>query len=557
MQEKHQNAPTAFDEDMAPDAALPIEEFMVRKHHTAKRSLKDEDEVFSTSRVREKRRQYLSRTKNQRLGRDEDQKGTTNIVVDGKVRRVSSILLRDLCQCAACVDPSTKQKLFSTTEIPANITDASTTQGSKDVSIQWEDDIPGYDQEHTTQIPMDQIRSIINICDPTPPIYAYDPGPRVCWDSATYSQLVDMDYDAYMQDDSVLLQALKQLHTHGLMFLKNVPDSEDSVSTIGERIGPIKNTFYGYTWDVRSVPDAKNVAYTAQNLGFHMDLLYMEQPPHLQLLHCIRSSSEGGASLFSDVSSHLLFIRILELTSTLRCGQSYKAASDLLQSEGADIFRQLSMRPVNFFYNHPSSHLYHQRRTVFELRPLAIDSLDFQGEFNRFKEFYETGYVRNLGPKKENADTWAAISPKKPLDITEYLSAVNWSPPFQAPFSLARPATTPIKFLGHLNKGMSIWHAGAQKFSQLIHRPESIYERLMKPGECVIFDNRRVLHARKAFEVGDVGQERWLRGAYLDKDPYLSKMRVLHEATLNVPERFDSGIYTTKRVDLSDGQSEG
>lgn len=51
----------------------------------------------------------------------------------------------------------------------------------------------------------------------------------------------------------------------------------------------------------------------------------------------------------------------------------------------------------------------------------------------------------------------------------------------------------------------------------------------MKPGECVIFDNRRVLHARKAFEVGDQGKERWLRGAYIDKDPFLSKLKVLND----------------------------
>ena len=50
---------------------------------------------------------------------------------------------------------------------------------------------------------------------------------------------------------------------------------------------------------------------------------------------------------------------------------------------------------------------------------------------------------------------------------------------------------------------------------------------MMKPGECVLFDNRRVLHARKAFEVADAGKERWLRGAYLDKDPFVSKLRVL------------------------------
>jgi gamma-butyrobetaine dioxygenase len=71
------------------------------------------------------------------------------------------------------------------------------------------------------------------------------------------------------------------------------------------------------------------------------------------------------------------------------------------------------------------------------------------------------------------------------------------------------------------------WHGAAKKFNDIIHRPENIHERMMKPGECVIFDNRRVLHARKAFEVADAGKERWLRGAYLDKDPFMSKLRVL------------------------------
>jgi hypothetical protein len=72
-----------------------------------------------------------------------------------------------------------------------------------------------------------------------------------------------------------------------------------------------------------------------------------------------------------------------------------------------------------------------------------------------------------------------------------------------------------------------VWHQAARKFNDIIHKKENIHERMMKPGECVLFDNRRVLHARKAFEVADAGKERWLRGAYLDKDPFVSKLRVL------------------------------
>ncbi|KAI7300102.1 hypothetical protein KC315_g17326, partial [Hortaea werneckii] len=123
------------------------------------------------------------------------------------------------------------------------------------------------------------------------------------------------------------------------------------------------------------------------------------------------------------------------------------------------------------------------------------------------------------------------------LPITEWLANVSWSPPFQAPFTPLSAHTEPRGFpplvrrgpLAALNEQMTRWLPAAKKFDELIHRPEGVYERMMKPGECVLFDNRRVLHARRAFEVGDIGKERWLRGAYLDRDPFESRLRVLWE----------------------------
>lgn len=42
-------------------------------------------------------------------------------------------------------------------------------------------------------------------------------------------------------------------------------------------------------------------------------------------------------------------------------------------------------------------------------------------------------------------------------------------------------------------------------------QPEAIFQTKLCEGTCVIFDNWRVLHARKGFS----GGERWLRGAYV------------------------------------------
>lgn len=418
-----------------------------------------------------------------------------SIELHGRVQKFSPVLLRDMCSCPRCVDPSTRQKLFSTVEIPDEI--QAMEESSEDpslVRLRWSKDVPGVGEDHVTEMPLDVLRNLANngssITAPKPP-------KRVLWDDRMYREDVqDIEYEAYMSDDSALHQALQHLHSHGLLFLTNVPEAESSVSTIAERIGPVKNTFYGYTWDVRSVPQAKNVAYTAQDLGFHMDLLYMKQPPHLQFLHCIRASSAGGASAFTD---------------------SYKAAADLFRAD-QQAFQTLASVPVNYHYNHPESHYYFQARPVVELH-----------------DFLTIGRLRasNVKHLARLAEEKAGISAAS-LPIEDWIDAIAWSPPFQAPFSvrqtdnpgnLPKLNTNPSNLA--LNSKVAQWHAAAKVFNQLIHRPEGVYERMMKPGECVLFDNRRVLHARRAFEVGDIGKERWLRGAYLDWDPYASKMRVL------------------------------
>lgn len=75
-----------------------------------------------------------------------------------------------------------------------------------------------------------------------------------------------------------LYRVLKQAHQFGVVIIEGVPsdlteDKTCELRSFVETIGGIRNTFYGETWDVRSVKDSKNVAYTSVDLGLHMDLL--------------------------------------------------------------------------------------------------------------------------------------------------------------------------------------------------------------------------------------------------------------------------------------------
>ena len=119
---------------------------------------------------------------------------------------------------------------------------------------------------------------------------------------------------------------------------------------------------------------------------------------------------------------------------------------------------------------------------------------------------------------------------------------VNYSPPFQA---------------DHLNnsqqgyENFSSFLSSLRKFANLVEDPGFLFEYKMQEGECVIFNNRRVLHGRRQFDAAH--GERWLKGAYVDTDVFMSRFRVLNEKYelkgLEVLEKFvekDLGIEKPK-----------
>ncbi len=187
----------------------------------------------------------------------------------GRTYAFNEIFLRDSCPCARCVDPSTSQKLFDTASIPFTLkVTQSEIQSDGSLHVIWKNDIPGY-EDHTSVYP--------------PTFFLWNPGlgscltttqevlPRRIWNRDFITQNSDpVDYASYMSSPATLHRALGHLQHYGLLFLSSVPSDPGSIEMIANRIGPIRNSFYGSTWDVRSVPSAKNVAYTSSHLGFHM-----------------------------------------------------------------------------------------------------------------------------------------------------------------------------------------------------------------------------------------------------------------------------------------------
>lgn len=66
-----------------------------------------------------------------------------------------------------------------------------------------------------------------------------------------------------------------------------------------------------------------------------------------------------------------------------------------------------------------------------------------------------------------------------------------------------------------------------RRFAEIVSRPELMVTFRLGPGDCVVFDNTRLLHARTAFAESGA---RHLQGCYADLDGLASTLRVLERA---------------------------
>ncbi|KAJ0307445.1 hypothetical protein COL516b_004059 [Colletotrichum fioriniae] len=362
--------------------------------------------------------------------------------------------LRDRCGCPHCVSPSSGNKSFSTAEIPSGIAfESAKKMPDGSYEIRWTNDIPrAADVGHVSVFPATGPQSLAGLLTERPVLFFHHASvkkaERYMWKRENLlDKLERIDYKDYMEGGPAFRSTALSLAKIGLVFLTNVPQTETAVADIALKFGAVKETFYGHTWDVISKPDAENVAYTSSYLGLHSDMLYLESPPRIQLLHCLENSCSGGESIFSDALHAATWLERFQ-------PESYSA---------------LTKYPVPYHYA-KNGFFYRQVRTVI------------------------------AGKNWEDREVW-------------------WSPPFQAPLP-----GTPDK---SSSEGWQAWIKGARMFQETLEQEDNMYQHRLQPGECVLFDNRRVLHGRRAFDTAS--GRRWLKGTYVADEDFKSALRPLLE----------------------------
>jgi gamma-butyrobetaine dioxygenase len=131
----------------------------------------------------------------------------------------------------------------------------------------------------------------------------------------------------------------------GFIIFTGVPTESKTVLKVGSVFGFVRDTNFGAYFDVRSVPDANDLAYTSIFLDPHTDNPYRSPVPGVQLLHCLVNETSGGLSTLVDGF----------------------AAAEALREQDPDAFGILARTPVRFRFRDTDTEL------VRSASPIELD----------------------------------------------------------------------------------------------------------------------------------------------------------------------------------------
>ncbi|XP_025977553.1 gamma-butyrobetaine dioxygenase isoform X2 [Dromaius novaehollandiae] len=212
---------------------------------------------------------------------------------DGSESRFPCVWLRDNCQCPDCFLDSAKARklLFEDLDVNIVVKDVTLTDGKK-ISVTWPD-------EHTSEY---EAKWLKKRCfseeareEMRKDLFLPE---RQYWGSDL--QLLELPFEEVLCSDESAYKWLCTLKKVGIVLLTGAPAQQGELVKLGHRIGFLRLTFYGPTWQVQDKTDANNVAYTTGKLSFHTDYPVMQHPPGVQFLHCIKQTAAGGESEVVD-----------------------------------------------------------------------------------------------------------------------------------------------------------------------------------------------------------------------------------------------------------------
>lgn len=99
----------------------------------------------------------------------------------------------------------------------------------------------------------------------------------------------------------------------------------------------------------------------------------------------------------------------------------------------------------------------------------------------------------------------------------------------QARWNTSDRSTLDIKF-DDPDRDVPLFYKAIKKWNLLLESEENELYHVLKPGQCLIFDNWRVFHSRRTKFTG----ERRMCGAYINRDDFVSRVNLLNLDRLDI-----------------------
>lgn len=252
---------------------------------------------------------------------------------DGTVGEFDSLWLRD--NCPDDRDSHNGQRLVDVMDVPEDPRIRSATLHDSVVSVAWQD------EARHVEFDLDWLASQAG--GPSAPVSGN--AVRTWLEGAALDASRDFAWRALpvlREDVTVRASWLGRLLQDGIAFVTDVPRNDQAVLEVAALFGCIAETNYGRTFDVRSVPQPENLAYSTVGLGLHTDNPYRDPVPGFQALHVLVASPDGGDSLFADGF----------------------ALAERLRTSAPQAFRRLTQQPVPFRYRSRDAELFAERPLI-------------------------------------------------------------------------------------------------------------------------------------------------------------------------------------------------
>ncbi len=208
----------------------------------------------------------------------------------GGQSRFPYIWLRDNCRCAKCRDPRNGQRLFDALDLPAEPHPAEAKLEEGSVALRWAGE--NHESRYADEwLAAHDLSRDARAKRRTPPRF---------WGAEIANDLPQADWPRVLAEPAEELRLLDRLAEYGFALLHQVPVEKGQVTAVGDRLGHVRVTNYGQLFDVISMPNPNNLAFTALGLGVHTDNPYRDPTPGLQLLHCLEADAPGGDTLLVD-----------------------------------------------------------------------------------------------------------------------------------------------------------------------------------------------------------------------------------------------------------------